>query len=75
MKVLLIALLIAPVISDPLFVRGRRWDEFGLLGRLKRHHSDPPPAPAQWFTQQLDHFDPSNTATWKQVKLSDTVTS
>lgn len=21
----------------------------------------------QWFTQQLDHFDPTNQRTWKQV--------
>jgi hypothetical protein len=23
-----------------------------------------------WFTQKLDHFEPMNTKTWKQVKIT-----
>lgn len=44
-------------------------DKYGMLGE--------PPAPKQkfqlppdeWFTQLLDHFNPTNNVTWKQVSI------
>lgn len=42
----------------------------GLIGRFRnglRSDTTLPTAPEQWFTQKLDHFDPSEHRTWKQV--------
>ena len=51
---------------DHLLVRGEEL----LLQRFGSLQSSPPlsaPAPAQHFTQRLDHFDRSVTETWQQV--------
>lgn len=37
----------------------------GVANRLTSVHLADP-APAQWFTQRLDHFDRSNATTWQQ---------
>ena len=50
-------------------IRGRPVGKHGLLGLPKTSESyvgDSLPK-AQWFEQRLDHFDPVNTQTWKQV--------
>lgn len=54
-------------LSIRLFSHGRRFD--GNLGDPSKHqtlNSDLLP-PDQWFQQNLDHFDPTNSKTWKQV--------
>ena len=43
---------------------GRRYRQLDALGLLPPLPSAP--APAQYYTQQLDHFDRSNQDTWQQ---------
>jgi len=57
--------------STPLFFRGRPLTKHGMLGiptsqfnQIDRQQDLPK---AQWFEQKLDHFDPVDTRTWKQV--------
>ncbi|XP_046667646.1 putative serine protease K12H4.7 [Homalodisca vitripennis] len=45
--------------------RLQRRDKHGKLGVPLVSSSDPLP-PDQWFTQVLDHFDPTNNQTWQQ---------
>lgn len=39
----------------------------GNLGAPGGYKGEPLPA-AQWFKQKLDHFNPSDLSTWKQVR-------
>ncbi len=48
------------------FRQGRRWD--GMLGGPGGEWKGDL-LPEQWFTQTLDHFNPADTRTWKQVSV------
>ncbi|XP_017480308.1 PREDICTED: putative serine protease K12H4.7 [Rhagoletis zephyria] len=56
-----------PVASGFRLIRGRPVGKYGFLGlpvsNVSYYDSS---IPAQWFDQRLDHFDPTNTDTWKQ---------
>lgn len=42
----------------------------GNLGKPRNNNSVlPEPFPEMWFTQKLDHFNPNNEVTWKQVRI------
>ena len=47
-----------------LFHRGREYG--GMLG-VPKHDPNISLPPDEWFEQQLDHFDPTDTRTWEQV--------
>ena len=68
--ILLICIVVALSISDSLSLkldRGRPRRKHGMVG-LPADGPDPEELPkAQWYSQKLDHFDPSNTKRWKQV--------
>lgn len=59
----------------PSIFLGRPWGEHGMTGRPARksfllmssHGGEQPDIPERWFTQTLDHFNPTDTRTWKQV--------
>ncbi|KAI1297167.1 putative serine protease K12H4.7 [Halotydeus destructor] len=56
--------------GDPIFFRGRPWGRHGMMGTLRktsqRQLAEREPITGQWLEQQLNHFDPSDTRTWKQ---------
>jgi len=60
-----------PIFGHPL-VRGRPVGRHGLLGLPAWNVSSLPMTlpDAQWYEQRLDHFDPTNSKTWKQVSAS-----
>ena len=52
--------------AERLFHRGRyRGGNVQLWSETPGNHLPP----EQWFTQQLDHFNPTNQQTWKQVRF------
>lgn len=56
----------APSVGHRL-LRGRPVGKYGFLGLpVKRSDYYASPIAPQWQDQRLDHFDPTNTATWKQ---------
>lgn len=79
MKILIIIVLnIGLAISDPLFIRGRPHNKYGMLGlpideghieidgySLNNSTSQMPKE--EWLEQRLNHFDPTDTRRWKQV--------
>lgn len=48
-------------------IRLTRRDVHGLLGVSPRLPTNDPLPPDLWFTQILDHFDPTRNDTWFQV--------
>ena len=53
-----------PLHTTPTLVRQREESQLARAGVTVRLPADP--APAQWFTQRLDHFDRSDSRTWQQ---------
>ena len=62
------------------FLAGRPWSKHGLIGRPKRSErflvgvsegedGSSSKIPQRWFSQKLNHFDPTDGRTWKQVSL------
>ena len=66
----------------PTFLSGRPWTTHGLIGRPKRTERFLVGATGpeeerhgkeileRWFSQRLDHFDPTDIRTWKQVSYT-----
>jgi hypothetical protein len=63
--------------SHPTFLNGRPWSKHGLIGIPKRSErflvrvtqgEEEKKIPQRWFSQRLDHFDPTDATTWKQVR-------
>lgn len=72
MRSLCLAFVVIFLIAEPacgwrVFWKGRRFD--GNVGHPTDYHgrlgSD---GEDLWFTQKLDHFEPMNDKTWKQVR-------
>ena len=68
----------------PTFLSGRPWTKHGLIGRPKRTErflvgvTRPEEEEGKhgkkilerWFSQRLDHFDPTDIRVWKQVSYT-----
>lgn len=67
----LILLLFAPGLTYGwrIFHRGRHvGGNLGLPGRKENEiELGSPEVPEEWFTQKLDHFNPTDGRTWQQV--------
>lgn len=63
---LLLFILANSVYGGKRFRLGRR--NYGNLGAPSVHEDEETPAP-QWFTQKLDHSNPSDLRTWNQVSI------
>ena len=67
---ILLLFYISFISCGPLFFRGRPLNKHGMLGIPVTHPQsyDSSQLPKeQWFDQKLNHFDPVDTRTWKQV--------
>lgn len=67
---LTIGLSVDLISCGPLFFRGRPLSKHGMLGTPAIHpelFSSLQLPEEQWFDQKLNHFDPVDTRTWKQV--------
>ena len=67
---ILLAINIGLISSDPLLFRGRSSTKYGMLGSPAIHsqlYSNVELPEEQWLEQKLNHFDPVDTRTWKQV--------
>lgn len=53
------------VYSWKIFFRGR--ETGGNIGRPLSETNDLTDIPEEWFTQTLDHFNPTDDRTWQQV--------
>jgi hypothetical protein len=68
--VVLIIFNFGDILSGPLFFRGRPLTKHGMLGipMSKSFKIDEYELPKdEWFEQKLDHFNPADIRTWKQV--------
>lgn len=71
--VILIIINLELILSTRLFHRGRPLTRHGMLGApVSRKFMESNPQitlpKEQWFEQKLDHFNPADNTTWKQVK-------
>jgi len=66
--VVLIIFNFGDIFSSRLFFRGRPLTKHGMLGIPKSIKIDEYELPKdEWFKQKLDHFNPVDKRTWKQV--------
>lgn len=66
-SLVLLGLLVA--FSECLHFKISRRDKHGMQGSPPPSPTNDPLPPDQWFTQLLDHFEPTTTTTWKQVSF------
>ena len=70
-QLFVVGLILLPLLIDslPWFHRGR--PRGGMIGSLRRrlqfsYYRGNSPNNEHWYTQQLDHFNPTDTRTWQQ---------
>ena len=59
------------ILCDPLFIRGRPHNKYGMLGLPTDNDVDvfstAQAIKDQWMDQRLNHYDPTDKRRWKQV--------